>query len=154
MVLHQCGLILPIPLCRTAGRSSFLHSSCRRVTILFFICRTAGRPSFSSFVRRVAGRLCFSSFVVPPGDNPFLHSSHRRAPIYNIFIRRAAGCQSIISSSFAPPGADPYYLHSSRRRAPIHITFLPRAAGRPSISLFPRAAGRLAKLNLFHFVDR
>ena len=142
--------------------------------ILFFIRRAAGRPSFSSFVvppgdhlflllwrRRAtihffiscaARRLSISSFIAPPGANPYLHSSRRRAPIH-FFIGRAAGHQSIISSFFAPLGANPYYLPSSRRRAPIHYISTPRAAGRPSISSFPRAAGRLAKSNLFQFAN-
>ena len=70
-----------------------------------FVAPPGDHPS-SSF--RAAGRPSISFFLAPPGANPFLYSSRRWAPIYTIFILRASGRQSILSSLLAPRGDNPY----------------------------------------------
>ena len=84
-MLHQCELILPIPLRCTVGRPSFFFFSGRRATIHFFLPRAAGRQSISLFFAPLGANLYY------------LHSSRLRAPIHFIFTPRTAGRQSISS---------------------------------------------------------
>jgi hypothetical protein len=147
LILFPFSLPLIFKWCSINADSSsrlflFLYSSRGRATVLFFIHCAAQQPSFSSFVAPPA-KPSFSSLVAPPSDDhPFLHS-FVALPGDNLLLllsRRQAGGRPSISFFLALPGANPF-LHSSRRRAQIYTIFI------------PRAAGRFAKSNLFHFAD-